>query len=39
MLEDSDPLLVAKSRFPAERALGVVLLAMLLATLLLHAGH
>ena len=37
MGEDSDQLLVTKrSRLPAERALGILLLVMLLATLLLH---
>ena len=39
MLDDSDPLLIAKTRFPAERALGVVLLAILLVTVLLHGGR
>ena len=40
MLEDSDQLLVSKkSRLPAERALGILLLAMLFVTMLLHGSH
>jgi hypothetical protein len=40
MFGDSDPLLVTKkSKFPAERALGILLLAMLIATMLLHTAH
>ncbi len=39
MLEDGDPLLVAKSKFPGERALGVVLLTILLVMVFLHGGR
>ena len=40
MLEDSDPLLIAKtSRVSAERALGILLLTMLFVTLVIHGGH
>ena len=40
MFDDSDPLLVAEtSKLSPERALGVVLLAILVVTMVLHAGH
>ena len=40
MFDDNDPLLVTEtSKLSRERALGVVLLAMLVVTMVLHAVH